>query len=36
MFLMGIKKIALIQKISGLVNLIGLGLILIVLFITPI
>lgn len=34
-FLMGIKKIALIQKISGLVNLIGLGLILIVLFYYP-
>lgn len=34
-FLMGIKKIALIQKISGLINLIGLGFILIVLFAYP-
>tara|TARA_B100000787_G_scaffold169998_1_gene163362 strand:+ start:3323 stop:4747 length:1425 start_codon:yes stop_codon:yes gene_type:complete len=34
-FLMGIKKIALIQKISGFINLIGLGFILMVLFIYP-
>jgi O-antigen/teichoic acid export membrane protein len=34
-FLMGIKKIALIQKISGLINLIGLGFILMVLFNYP-
>lgn len=34
-FLMGINKIALIQKISGLINLIGLGFILAILFFYP-